>query len=149
VLLPLTIGTIEFGGYLNGTQAIAAATRAGAEYALDSSDCQNSATGIQYSATSPTIGNTCLTGITAAMKNAFAYGTAITVNSPTSTSTGLACYCDDGSSIACGNTACPTATAPRQVFIKISASVTTNAIVSWPGSPTTLTLKGVTEVRLQ
>jgi hypothetical protein len=36
-----------------------------------------------------------------------------------------------------------------QVFIKVSASATTDAIVSWPGSPTTLTLNGVTELRLR
>ena len=145
-LLVLILGVIDFGGYMNSSQAIAAATRIGAEYARDSSACSIGTTGINLGATPPTIATACTDGIASAIKNAFAYGTALTVITPTQTSTGLACYCDDRSSIGCGSsTVC--ASPPKRVLIKVSASQAITPILSWPGFPTTL--NGVTEIRLQ
>jgi len=147
-LVLLIIGVIDFSAWMNSSQAIAAATRIGAEFARDSSTCQSSSTGINYSAPTPTIGTACLTGIANAMQNSFAYATGtLTVNSPTATNLGLVCTCDNGSSIACGDTACPAAIAPKRVYIKVSAAETITPIITWPGFPTTL--DGLTEIRLQ
>src|SRR5262249_25069367 len=53
------LGIVDFGGYMNGSQAIAVATRIGAEYARDSATCKS---GVQVLPT-PSISTACTTGI--------------------------------------------------------------------------------------
>jgi Flp pilus assembly protein TadG len=161
----LIIGLVDFSVYINGSQAIAAATRVGAEFARDSSTCRNSATGISYAATAPTIGAACATGINAAMQDSAAFSPALT--NPASPACGgaasmcLACYC---ASTADPNTYAPCTvvggvwrscftdppngyTGPNRVFVMVTARQTVTPLFSWPGFPTEL--DGLTELRIQ
>jgi Flp pilus assembly protein TadG len=144
LLMPLIVGTIDFGYYMNSAQTMAAATRVGAEYVRGSPNCTGTA-GINYAATPPTISPACTNGLQTAMQNAFAYSS-ITVNSPTATNTGLTCSCDDGSAIGCGGSTVCTAP-PKRMYITVSATISLNPILSWPGYPSTVNV--ATEVRLQ
>jgi Flp pilus assembly protein TadG len=159
-LVLLTVGVIDFGSYMNASQQVAAATRIGAEYARDSTACQQSQTGqTGIDTVNVVINSDCLSGnaqtgavgIEATMKNSMNLGAALTFPNMTSCNTSpsscLTCTCDDGSAIACGNTAvCSAATAPKRVFVTVSASLAITPIISWPGFPTTV--KGLTQLRL-
>jgi hypothetical protein len=152
-LVLLILGVIDFGAYMNDSQQVAAATRIGAEFARDSTVCQNSSTGIDT--VSVVINAPCLSAnansIEAAMINSMNFGSALTFPDMaacgTSPSSCLTCKCDDGSAIDCGNTACPAATAPKRVFVTVSASLAISPLVFWPGFPTAVT--GLTQIRLQ
>jgi hypothetical protein len=140
VLVPLLLGIIDFGRLLNNTQALAAATRIGAEYARGSSTCQ---AGIQV-LNSPPVNPACTTNIRKAMQDAVNFSPLLTYPA----SFPLTCECDDKSSIAC-NSSCAAAgrPAPNRVFITVSASQSFTPMVSWPGIPTTLNAGA--EIRLQ
>ena len=152
-LVLLILGVIDYGAYMNSSQQVAAATRVGAEFARDSTICQNTTTGIDT--VNVVIKATCLSAATnsieAAMQNSMNFGAALTFPNMSTCSTSpspcLTCKCEDGSAIACGNTACPVATAPKRVFVTVSASLAITPLVSWPGFPTAV--PGLTEVRLQ
>ena len=152
-LVLLILGIIDFGAYMNSSQQVAAATRIGAEFARDSTTCQNSTTGIDT--VKLVINADCLSGATnsieAAMTNSMNFGAALTFPNMTTCSTSpspcLTCKCDDGSAIDCGNTVCPAATAPKRVFVTVSASLAITPILSWAGFPTAV--PGLTEIRLQ
>ena len=139
-LLLIIIFVIDFGSYMNAAQAIAAATRVGAEFARD--DPNSCKTGIDVLKT-PAIPTACVTGIKNAMQNAGNFSPALTFP----TAPFLTCQCDDGSGITCGNS-CSTAKrpSPTQVFITVGASQKITTLISWPGFPNTLT--GLTEVRV-
>jgi hypothetical protein len=141
-LLLIIIFVIDFGSYMNATQAIAAATRVGAEFARD--DPNACKTGIDVLKT-PQILDACITGIENAMQNAGNFSPALTFP----TAPFLTCQCDDGNTITCGDNSCAKAKrpAPNRVFITVGASQRINTIISWPGFPDALT--GLTEVRLQ
>jgi hypothetical protein len=140
VLVPLLLGIIDFGRLLNNSQALAAATRIGAEYARGSSTCQ---AGIQILNTPP-VNTACTTGIQNATQNSINFSPALTFPA----SFPLTCECDDKSSITCGNS-CAAAgrPAPNRVFITVRASQSFTPMVSWPGIPTTLNAGA--EIRLQ
>jgi hypothetical protein len=152
-LVLLILGVIDFGAYMNSSQQVAAATRIGAEFARDSTTCQNSANGIDTDKV--VINAACLSGATnsieAAMTNSMNFGSALTFPNMsacnTSPSPCLTCQCEDGSSIACGNSACAAAIAPKRVFVTVSASLAITPILSWAGFPTTV--PGLTQIRLQ
>jgi Flp pilus assembly protein TadG len=134
VLVPLLIVILDFGMLLNNTEAIAVATRIGAEYSRNSSTCQ---AGYQSS--------TCTTNIWNAMQNSMSFSPSLAA-APVSYA--LTCQCDDGTSITCG-TSCATAgrPTPNRVYMTITASQTFTPLVSFPGIPTTL--NGVTDIRIQ
>jgi TadE-like protein len=140
-LFLLIFGGIDFGNFFHSSQAIVAATRAGAEYARGSSTCQ---AGIQVLNT-PQISTNCTTGITNAMQNSFSFNPALTFPTPPA----LACYCDgDNGTITCGNVSCATAgRGVNEVFVSISASQAITPLIPLPGFPATL--NGLTELRLQ
>ena len=95
-LVPLLLGIIQYGLYFNATQSLAAATRVGAEYARDSTTCQDSRTGI--SILSNSVGQFCQTGIQYAIQASMNFSPALPA--PT---VALTCQCDDGTAITCGN----------------------------------------------
>jgi Flp pilus assembly protein TadG len=140
-LVLLILGVIDFGAYMNGSQAIAAATRIGAEYARDGATCRS---GVQVLPT-PSISTACTNGIENAMQDALNFSPALTFPNPPA----LTCQCDDGGAIDCGNNSCATAgrPAPNRVLITVSASQTIDPILGWAGFPTTLS--GLTQIRLQ
>lgn len=145
-LVLLVIGIIDFGTYLDGSQALAAATRVGAEFARDSTTCK---AGIQV-LSNPQISAACVGsgstgGIEGAVQNAANFNPALTFPNPPA----LTCQCDDGTSIACGNNSCATAgrPAPNRVFVTVRARQTFSPIIPWPGFPTVL--NGTTVLRLQ
>ena len=164
LLVVLAIGIVDFGNLLNFSQALAAATRVGAEYARGSSVCRASETGIDVLA--GTVHTCCTTGtatppatcpagtpgITGAMTQSMNYGpTDLTFTAvaacPSGTPSGvmLTCDCGPGVSGTCG-TVCGTGGTNR-VFIKITASQAFTPMISWPGMPTAIC--GVTELRIQ
>jgi TadE-like protein len=140
-LFLLIFGGVDFGNFFNSSQAIAAATRAGAEYARGSSTCK---AGIQVLNT-PQISTNCTTGIKNAMQNSFSFNPALTFP----TSPALACYCDgDNGTITCGDFSCATAgRGNNEVFVSVSASQAITPLIPLPGFPATL--NGLTELRLQ
>jgi Flp pilus assembly protein TadG len=152
----LTVGVIDFGSYMNASQQVAAATRIGAEYARDSTTCQQSQTGIEIDSVTVVINSDCLSGnsqtgavgIEATMKNSMNLGAALTFPNMTSCNTSpsscLTCACDDGSAIGCLNTVCSAGKTPKRVFVTVSASLAITPIL--PGLPTTV--KGLTQLRL-
>jgi hypothetical protein len=138
-LLLLIFGGIDFGNFFNSSQGIAAATRAGAEYARGSSTCLN---GIDLAI----ISTDCTTGITNAMQSSFSFNPPLTFPTPPA----LACYCDgDNGTITCGDFSCggPTGRGYNEVFISVSASQAITPLIPLPGFPATL--NGLTELRLQ
>lgn len=139
-LLSLLVGGLDFAYLFNTSQAVAAATRAGAEYAHNSTTCQS---GIDVLNT-PQITTNCINGIQNAMQSSYPFTTVLTFPSGVT----LACYCDgDGGIIICGNTSCVTAIRGNtEVSIKVTAREAFTPVVSLPGFPTTL--NGVTEFRL-
>jgi Flp pilus assembly protein TadG len=140
-LITVIFGIVDFGAYLDNSQAIAAATRIGAQYARDSATCK---AGIQI-LSSPQVNSACTTGIQNAMQNSISFSPALTYPA----SFPLTCQCDDGTSITCGNNSCATAgrPTPDRVFITVSAGQAITPVLPWPGFPTAL--NGKTEVRLQ
>jgi Flp pilus assembly protein TadG len=164
-LATLGIGIIDFSAYMNNIQAIATATRVGAEFARDSSTCRSNAIGISYATTAPTIGSDCATGIDNAMKNSAIFSPALTT--PDSSACGgtasmcLACYC---TSTATPNTfaACNVSGGiwqscytnppsgyggPQRVLITVTAQQSITPLLSWPGFPTRV--HGVTQLQIQ
>jgi Flp pilus assembly protein TadG len=151
----LILGVVDFGGYMNGSQAIAAATRVGAEYARDSAVCQSSTTGVDM--VNDVVNATCIgagnpaSGIEGAMQNAMNFSPALTFP----TAPFLTCQCDDGTKAnpnttsGCGNYSCAANNrpAPNRVFITVGASQTIDPILGWAGFPTTV--PGLTQIRLQ
>lgn len=142
LLVLLIIGALDFAQLFNTTQGLAAATRAGADYAHNSRTCQS---GIDV-LNSPQITTACINGIKNAAQNSYPFNPALTVANPS-----LACYCDgDGGSITCGNYSCASQTPSRgnnEVFVTVTATEAFTPVVTLPGFPSTL--NGLTELRLQ
>lgn len=140
-LVLLIIGALDFAWLFNNSQALSAATRAGAEYARNSTTCQS---GINV-LNSPQITGTCITGIQNTMQNSYNFNPALTYPNGVS----LACYCDgDGGTITCGNASCATAgRGNNELFVKVTANRAITPPAPLPGFPTSL--NGVTELRLQ
>ena len=148
-LILLALGIADFGTLFNNYQALAAATRIGAEYARDNPTCQNSATGISTLANPPTIGSACTTAIQSAMNNSIYFSPALTYPSscpPATSWPGVTCQCDDGTAINCGQS-CATAgrPAPNRVFVAVCANQTFAPLTPWPA----VTLQTITELRIQ
>jgi Flp pilus assembly protein TadG len=141
-LVPLMLGIIQYGIYFNATQALAAATRTGAEYARNSATCK---AGIQV-LQSPPVSGACTTGIQNTITNSMNYPSGALTFPATFP---LTCQCDDGTAITCGNNSCATAgrPAPNRVFITISASQTFTPFVTLWTVPSTI--NGVTDIRIQ
>jgi hypothetical protein len=161
ILVILAVGIVDLGNYFNFSQALAAATRIGAEYARDSSVCQASTTGIDVLGgtvhTCCTTGTACppgtsgTPGITRAMKQSMNYGpTDLTFTAvaacPSGAPSGVMLTCDCGPGVAgtCG-TVCG-AGGNNRVFIKVTASQAFSPTIL-PGMPTTIC--GLTELRIQ
>lgn len=147
LLVTLSVGGIDYGNLLNGSQAIAAAARVGAETARDDSTCKS---GIQV-LNSPQVSSACSDKITAAMQASGNFSPALIPGGYT-----LTCYCDrDQNTIPCTNPSPPPfgnscATAGRgnnMVFITISASQLVSPLITWPSFPDSI--NGLMTVRLQ
>jgi Flp pilus assembly protein TadG len=125
-LMPLMLGIFQYGLLLNATQALAAATRIGAEYARQN---PNDTTGIQN-----------------AITNSMNYGAGVLTFPPSFGQT--TCYCDDGTTITCPNSCSNVGRpSPNRVFLTISANQTFTPFITLWTIPTTL--KGVTDIRIQ
>ena len=135
ILVVVVMGIADLGRLAANTAALEGATRVGAEYARNSSTCQNS-----YQSSS------CMTGIENAMQNSGNFSPSLTYPSsspvfPTS------CQCDDGSSITCGTTCVGAGKVPNRVLITVTATQAYTPILPWPGIPTSLTAS--TEMRVE
>jgi Flp pilus assembly protein TadG len=147
ILVTLAVGIADFGNLFNFSQALEAATRIGAEYALRGSSCQQD----WGQATAP--GGACTSAIQSAVTNSLAFSPALAP--PT---VGLVCECASKATPStymatpCG-TSCFTSppaggyTGPNRVFITVGATQPFSAMISWPGMPTTLA--AVTTIRVQ
>jgi hypothetical protein len=150
-LLLLIFGGVDFGNFFNSSQAIAAATRAGADYARSNAICQS---GIDV-VNNPQITSTCISGIQNAAKSSYSFNPALTVPNPS-----LVCYCDNNGTLTlvpgsqpsvCGTYSCATPGhlgGLNAVFVTVTASQAgITPLIPLPAFPTTL--NGLTELRLQ
>lgn len=124
MILVITVGTVDLGFLSTQMDALAGATRIGAEYGkLHPGDT---------------------TGIENLMQNSMSFNPPLTfpANFPQS------CECDDQTPIACTES-CATAgrPGPNRVFLTITANQGVVPLLPWPGFPATLT--AATEIRLQ
>jgi Flp pilus assembly pilin Flp len=158
----LIVGVVDFSAYLNGSQAVAAAARVGAEYARGTTGC--------YSSTNSTLSATCVgtvdppAGILGAMQSSAGFnpqlsGADLAACDATGTSC-LSCYCESKATpltfSPCNVTAgvfdsCYTRTdgytGPNHVFVAVSGSQATTPILAWPGFPTEV--NGLAQMELQ
>jgi hypothetical protein len=132
ILVMLVVGIADFGVLTARSAALAGATRAGAEYARNSSTCK-----ADLSATS------CTDGIKSVIRSAVSSGPALTFPSTFPP----ICKCDDGSDITCGTTCVGASKIPNRVSIAVTATQAFTPIVPWPGIPSSLTKS--TEIRVQ
>ena len=132
ILVMLVVGIADFGVLTARSAAIAGATRAGAEYARNSSTCK-----------ADLGGTTCIAGIKSVIQSAVSSGPALTFPS-----TFLPiCKCDDGTAITCGTTCVGPGKVPNRVLIAVTATQAFTPIVPWPGVPSSVTKS--TEIRVQ
>lgn len=163
MLLTLSLGGVDYGNLFNGSQALVAATRVGAETARNDPFCQSG--GIMPSSTNSSVlavQSACQNAIENNMKSSGNFNPALTFPSTFA----LTCYCDGDGGLcdpsltapyqAPANYSCstPTTTYPNgrgynELFITISASQSTNPLISWPSVAFPSTISGVTEIRLQ
>jgi Flp pilus assembly protein TadG len=152
VTLPLLVavatGFVDFGMLAARTDALAGATRIGAEYAVNGPNCKSGPHAIQL-LNSPPVDATCTSAIQSSMTNSMTYSPALTFPA----SFPVTCYCNDSPTplaISC-SASCATQTpprpAPKRVFITVSAMQSFTPLIPWPGIPTTLSAS--TELRLQ
>jgi hypothetical protein len=152
-LLTLIFGGLDFGNLFNTSQSIAAATRAGAQYARNSATCQSGIL-VAHSPPIATGAGPCTDGIQKATQNAGNFAPALTFP----TAPVLACYCDGG---ATPNTPCTTNPVPstgldyscstngrgnNELYVQVSARQAITPLLPWPGFPKTL--NGLTELRI-
>jgi Flp pilus assembly pilin Flp len=152
----LTIGIVDLGNLLNNWQALAAAARIGAEYAMNSPVCKNPTTGINLIVNPPNIQSACMTNIEDAVTHSLNYSS-LTFPNLVSCTDGvggqcfpITCECDDGTSIACGSScaaASPARPGPNRIFITIAARQSFTPMIAWSGMPSAI--NGVAELRLQ
>jgi Flp pilus assembly protein TadG len=132
ILITIVMGIADFSILTARSAALAGATRAGAEYARNSSTCQADITG-----------TSCIAGIKSVMQSAISSGPTLTF--PTTFSP--ICQCDDGTAITCGTTCVGAGKVPNRMLIAVTATQAFTPIVPWPGIPTSLTKS--TEIRVQ
>ena len=151
-LIVLALGIADFGMLFNNYQALAGATRIGAEYARNSPTCRS---GIDPSVNPPTVSAACTgtpwpspTGIKGAISSSISLSPAPTYPSCANTQNwpAVICECDDGTAITCGQS-CAAAgrPAPNRVFVAVCASQAFTPLTPWPA----LTLNSVAELRIQ
>jgi TadE-like protein len=150
ILVTLGVGIADLGNLFNFSQALKAATRIGAEYALGGPSCQEDWG-------SATVTSFTSSGCPAAVQNAVTSSMAFVpaLNAPT---VSLDVFCRSPGSpdtyvqTAPGNS-CYTnppaagSTGPNRVFITVGATQPFSAMIPWLGMPTTLT--AVTTIRVQ
>jgi Flp pilus assembly protein TadG len=132
ILVMLVAGIADFGMLTARSAALAGATRAGAEYARNSTTCK-----------ADLAGTSCIAGIKSAIQSAISSGAVLTFPSTFSP----ICKCDDGTAITCGTTCVGPGKVPNRVSIAVSATQAFTPIVPWPGIPTSVTKS--TEIRVQ
>jgi hypothetical protein len=163
VLVLLALGAADYGALMGNGASLEGATRAVAEYARNSPEC-NTATGGGWLAN-----NSCITGINNLVSTLQSNDTAVapatsTLSSATFTLPGLGnipvgaasptpgnyCTCTDGSAISCSVVSCKLAD-PRVIqYIQITATLPVSPLVSYankftfPGS-----LNAQTTTRIQ
>jgi Flp pilus assembly protein TadG len=136
LLLLLVLGVIEIGRYAYIAILVGNAARAGADYGAQSSAQSVDTTGIQNAAYYDFAGGTT----SSSSANGLSRST-LTVTSV------VACGCDSGGAITsagCTTGVNPTAGACTTgnwiVFVSVTASGTFNALFSYPGIPTSITI---------
>jgi hypothetical protein len=156
MLITLSVGGIDYGNLLNGSQAIAAAARVGIETARNDTDCKS---GIQV-LNNPQVGTDCKNAIETAMQASGNFSPALIFPSNFT----LTCKCDKdletilcpppsgnsqtfGNSCATPTQASPTGRGNNMVFITVSASQIVSPLITWPFFPNSI--NGLATVRLQ
>ena len=132
ILIAIVVGIADFGMLTARDAALAGATRAGAEYARNSSTCQADISG-----------TSCIAGIKSVIQNAIGAGPTLTFPSTFTPS----CECADGTSITCGTTCSGAGKVPNRMLIAVTATQAFTPLVPWPGIPSSLTKS--TEIRVQ
>jgi Flp pilus assembly protein TadG len=152
VTLPLLVavatGFVDFGMLAAKTDALAGATRIGAEYALNGPTCKSGSHAIQL-LKSPPVDPTCTSAIQSSITGSMTFSPALTFPA----SFPVTCYCNDTPTplvISC-SASCATQTpvrpGPKRAFITISATQSFTPLIPWPGVPASLGAS--TELRLQ
>jgi hypothetical protein len=132
ILVMLVVGVADFGMLTARSAALAGATRAGAEYARNSTTCK-----------ADLGGTSCTAGIKSVIQSAVSSGPTLTFPSTFPP----ICKCDDGNAITCGTTCVGPGKVPNRVLIAVTATQAFTPIVPWPGIPTSVTK--TTEIRVQ
>jgi hypothetical protein len=144
-LVAIATGFADFGMLAAKTDALAGATRIGAEYALNGSTCKS---GIQL-LNSPPVNTTCTSDIQTQITSSMTFSPALTFPA----SFPVTCYCNDTptpSTISCSAscaTQAPVRPGPKRAFITVSATQSFTPVIPWPGVPASLSAS--TELRLQ
>jgi Flp pilus assembly protein TadG len=148
LLVAIATGFVDFGMLSAATDALAGATRIGAEYALNGPTCKSGAHAIQL-LNSPPVDATCTSDIQSRMTNSMNFSPALTFPA----SFPVTCYCNDSPTplvISCSAscaTQSPARPGPKRAFITVSATQSFTPLIPWPGLPTSLSTS--TELRLQ
>lgn len=145
-LIILGLGIADFGMLFNNYQALAAATRIGAEYARDNPTCRS---GMNPIVNPPTVTGACSSGIQSAVTGSIYFSPA---NAPTFPSSGacangwpgVTCECDDGTAITCDQI-CAVGNTPKRAFVAVCVNQKFTPLTPWPA----LTLHSISELRIQ
>jgi Flp pilus assembly protein TadG len=146
VIALIVAGIADFGTLATRTDALAAATRIGGEYAKQGPACQS---GIQV-LSSPPMDTACRDAIQTAMTGSMTFSPAL---DPAPSTFPIYCECNDSPtplSISCSSscaTQSPPRPGPKRVFVTVSASQSFTPMIPWPGAPTTL--NSSTDIRIQ
>jgi hypothetical protein len=148
LLIGVAIGLVDFGMLVAGADALAGATRIGAEYAVNGSTCKSGSNAIQL-LNSPPVDATCTSAIQSAMTNSMSFSPALTFPA----SFPVTCKCNDSPTplgISCSAscaTQSPARPGPKRVFITVGATQSFTPLLPWPGIPTSLSAS--TDLRIQ
>jgi hypothetical protein len=162
VLVLLALGAADYGAVTGNGASLEGATRAVAEYARNSPEC-NTATGGGWLSN-----NSCITGINSLVSTLQSKDTAVapgtsTLSSATFTLPGLGnipvggtsptpgnyCTCTDGSAVSCSVASCKLAD-PRVIqYIQITATLPVSPLVSYAKFTFPASLNALTTTRIQ
>ena len=154
VLVLLALGAADYGAVMGNGASLEGATRAVAEYARNSPEC-NTATGGGWLANSA-----CASGINNLVSTLQSNGTSLA--SATFTLPGLGttpvsaystpgnyCTCTDGSAVSCSASSCKLADPRVLQYIQITATLTVSPLVSYVKFTFPGTLNAQTTTRIQ
>ena len=148
LLIGVATGSVDSSMLGARAEALAGATRIGAEYAVNGSTCKSGSHAIQL-LNSPPVDATCTSAIQSAMTSSMSFRPALTP----AASFPVTCKCNDSPTplvISCSASCAsqsPARPGPKRVFITVSATQSFTPLLPWPGIPTSLSAS--TDLRIQ